>query len=271
MALPEEDNGLEGQEGPVVRDNRRIDPETFEARSVDDPSAQDTAAAQAAEEGSDAQPETEPEAQEIEDLRLQLAERTADLQRIQAEYANYRKRVDRDRVANRDQATAQVLAELLPILDDIGRAREHDELTGAFRSVGERLEAITTKLGLKRFGEQGDAFDPTVHDALTMVPAPGVDVPTVIEVYEPGYQMGERVLRPARVVVGGPAEDGGDAQAQPDSAEEAAVVEEAVVVEDAAQEEPQPAGDGSQPGPQDAPASDNGSPPGTGGNGGPGQ
>ena len=92
---------------------------------------------------------------------LALAERTADLQRLQAEYANYRKRVERDRVAVREQALANVLSELLPVLDDIGRAREHGELTGGFKSVAESLEASVAKLGLTTFGESGDPFDPT--------------------------------------------------------------------------------------------------------------
>ena len=95
-----------------------------------------------------------------------LAERTADLQRLQAEYANYRKRVERDRLAVREQALANVLNELVPVLDDIGRAREHGELTGGFKSVGESLEGIAIKLGLTAFGESGDPFDPTLHEAL---------------------------------------------------------------------------------------------------------
>ena len=96
---------------------------------------------------------------------------------------------------------------VLPILDDIGRAREHDELNGGFKSVGESLEALVTKLGLKKYGESGDEFDPNVHEALTMVPSADVTVPTVIEVFQPGYLIGERVLRPARVVVAGPGEE----------------------------------------------------------------
>ena len=95
----------------------------------------------------------------------QVAERTADLQRLQAEYANYRKRVERDRMAVREQALANVLTELLPVLDDIGRAREHGELTGGFKSVAESLESATVKLGLASYGEDGDPVDPTLHEA----------------------------------------------------------------------------------------------------------
>jgi molecular chaperone GrpE len=137
-----------------------------------------------------------------------LAERTADLQRLQAEYANYRKRVERDRLAVREQALANVLNELVPVLDDIGRAREHGELTGGFKSVGESLEGIAFKLGLTPFGESGDPFDPTMHEALMHSYSAAVTEPTAVQILQPGYKVGERIIRPARVAV---AEPGGDA------------------------------------------------------------
>jgi molecular chaperone GrpE len=150
------------------------------------------------------------------DLKVKLAERTADLQRVQAEYANYRKRVERDRAAVREHALASVLAELLPVLDDIGRAREHGELTGGFKSVAESLEATTVKLGLTAFGEAGEAFDPNVHEALMHAYSADVTEPTCVQILQPGYRVGERVLRPARVSVAEPtdpsgARPGGDA------------------------------------------------------------
>ncbi|WP_046470467.1 nucleotide exchange factor GrpE [Allosalinactinospora lopnorensis] len=213
MALPENENGHE-QQGPVIRDKRRIDPETGELRT---PEGAETPAPGSAEaEGGTVDVDAASEAigtagvaqeTELGAVQQQLVERTNDLKRLQAEYANYRKRVDRDRATVRDQALAQVVGELLPILDDIGRAREHDELNGGFKSVGESLEALVTKLGLKKYGEAGDEFDPNVHEALTMVPSADVTVPTVIEVFQPGYLIGERVLRPARVVVAGPGEE----------------------------------------------------------------
>ena len=138
---------------------------------------------------------------------LALAERTADLQRLQAEYANYRKRVERDRVAVREQALANVLGELLPVLDDIGRAREHGELTGGFKSVAESLEAAVAKLGLISYGEDGDPFDPNLHEALMHSYSPDVTEPTCVRVLQPGYRIGDRTLRAARVAV---AEPGGD-------------------------------------------------------------
>lgn len=204
--MPENENG-ETREGPVIRDKRRVDPETGELRTPEDGSAVPEGAAE---------PENGPGAAatdggELAEALTQLNERTSDLKRLQAEYANYRKRVDRDRVAVREQAVGQVLSELLPVLDDIGRAREHGELGGGFKSVGESLEAVVTKLGLKRYAEKGDPFDPNVHEALTMLPTPGVDASTIIEIFQPGYQIGERVIRPARVVVSAPpVDDEGD-------------------------------------------------------------
>jgi molecular chaperone GrpE len=136
-----------------------------------------------------------------------LAERTADLQRLQAEYANYRKRVERDRLAVREQALASVLVELLPVLDDIGRAREHGELSGGFKSVAESLEAITVKLGLATFGENGDPFDPTIHEALMHEYSGDVSEPTCVRILQPGYMVGDRIIRPARVAVAEPGDD----------------------------------------------------------------
>jgi len=146
----------------------------------------------------------QPAAPTSGDLEKQLAERTEDLQRVTAEYANYRRRVDRDREVVRDTAVANVLANLLPVLDDIGRAREHGELEGGFKSVGEALEQMVERLGLVRYGLAGDAFDPTVHEALTHAHSPDVTEPTCIEVFQPGYRLGERIVRPARVAVADP-------------------------------------------------------------------
>jgi molecular chaperone GrpE len=148
-----------------------------------------------------------------------LAERTADLQRLQAEYANYRKRVERDRLAVREQALANVLHELLPVLDDIGRAREHGELTGGFKSVGESLEGIVVKLGMTSFGENGDPFDPTLHEALMHSYSADVTEPTAVQILQPGYRVGERIIRPARVAV---AEPGGDEPEGPESGDDQA-------------------------------------------------
>ena len=140
------------------------------------------------------------------ELAARLAERTADLQRVSAEYANYRKRVDRDRLVIREQALANVLVALLPVLDDIGRAREHGELSGGFKSVAESLESTVTKLGLVSFGTEGEPFDPNVHEALTHSYSTTVTEPTCVQILQPGYKVGERIVRPARVAVAEPEE-----------------------------------------------------------------
>ncbi|GIE32180.1 protein GrpE [Actinoplanes italicus] len=141
---------------------------------------------------------------ELEALRNELEERTHDLQRVTAEYANYRKRVDRDRGAAAEQTTGKVLTDLLPVLDDIDRAREHGDLVGPFASVAEQLTAVTGKLGLAAFGEKGDPFDPNRHEAVAHQTSADVDEPTCVEVMRRGYTLGERLLRPAMVAVADP-------------------------------------------------------------------
>ncbi|HTW19298.1 MAG TPA: nucleotide exchange factor GrpE [Mycobacteriales bacterium] len=176
--------------GPVIRDRRRLDPTTGEVRA---------GAAQVAAAAGSAAPA--PEAGASAELQAQLAERTADLQRLQAEYANYRRRVDRDRQAVGEAALASVFANLLPLLDDIDRARAHGEVSGGFALVADGLEATLTKLGLTRFGQVGEPFDPTQHEALTHGFSDEVQEPTCAEVLQSGYRVGERILRPARVAV----------------------------------------------------------------------
>ena len=139
------------------------------------------------------------------DFEAQLAERTADLQRLQADYANYRKRVDRDRAVVREQAVAATLAGLLPVLDAIDQAREHGELSGGFKSVADSLQAALARLGLVTYGEKGDPFDPKIHEALTHSYSSDVAEDTCVEILQPGYKVGERILRPARVAVAEPA------------------------------------------------------------------
>ncbi|HUZ51161.1 MAG TPA: nucleotide exchange factor GrpE [Streptosporangiaceae bacterium] len=257
MSASEEEN-----QGPVIRDRRRIDPVTGQPRQP----AQAPGAAQAARGAGQPRPgkhsvskpgSLRPEAAGAGavagkpqagpggagageagsagpqpsgdgaapnggsgDVAVKLAERTADLQRVQAEYANYRKRVDRDRAAVREQALASVVAELLPVLDDIGRAREHDELTGGFKAVAEALEAAAGKLGLTTFGKAGEAFDPNVHEALMHSYSADVTEPTCVQVLQPGYKVGERILRPARVAVAEPTDPAGARTASGESSGE---------------------------------------------------
>ena len=132
------------------------------------------------------------------------AELTADLQRLQAEYSNYRKRVERDRAVATEIAIASVLSELLAVLDDIDRAAQHGELTGGFKSVADQLSGITTRLGLERYGVDGEPFDPQIHEALTHETSADVSAPTASKILQPGYKFRERILRPARVAVTDP-------------------------------------------------------------------
>ncbi|MFK4065254.1 nucleotide exchange factor GrpE [Streptomyces sp. NPDC029674] len=141
---------------------------------------------------------------QLDQVRTALNERTGDLQRLQAEYQNYRRRVERDKVAVKEIASANLLSELLPTLDDIGRAREHGELVGGFKSVAESLETVVAKLGLQQFGKEGEPFDPTIHEALMHSYAPDVTETTCVAILQPGYRIGERTIRPARVAVAEP-------------------------------------------------------------------
>jgi len=129
---------------------------------------------------------------------------TADLQRLQAEYSNYRKRVERDRAVASEIAVASVLSELLSTLDDIDRAAQHGELTGGFKSVADQLINTTTKLGLEKYGQDGDEFDPQIHEALMHETSADVKIATASKILQPGYKFKERVLRPARVSVTDP-------------------------------------------------------------------
>jgi molecular chaperone GrpE len=231
----------EERQGPIIRDRRRIDPETGQVRDQGQPGPQrgpgqpgpgqakpgkhsasrpgGTQADQGAPGGGlgfgaadGAREEASGQDKAAADTAAKLAERTADLQRLQAEYANYRKRVERDRIAVREQALANVLQQLLPVLDDVGRAREHGELTGGFKSVAESLEAVAAKLGLTAFGEAGDPFDPTLHEALMHSYSAEVTEPTAVQILQPGYKVGDRIIRPARVAV---AEPGGEPDDEP--------------------------------------------------------
>lgn len=145
---------------------------------------------------------------ELQSAQAELGERTADLQRLQAEYVNYRRRVERDRTAVAEMALGKVLTGLLPVLDDIGRARDHGELEGGFRQVAESLENSLAKLGLEQFGTAGELFDPNVHEALMHTVSPDVEEDTCVEILQPGYRLGDRILRVARVTVAQPGEPG---------------------------------------------------------------
>ena len=151
--------------------------------------------------------DVDTEEDELAAMKGSLADLTNDLQRLQAEYANYRKRVDRDRQLVAEAAAFKALTPVVEVLDTIDRAREHGELDGGFKAVADQLERVVASAGLVRFGEPGDAFDPTLHEALSHLGAdPEVEVTTVKHVAKAGYRMGERVVRAAQVLVVDPAD-----------------------------------------------------------------
>ena len=227
---PDVDGG--NQPGPVIRDRRRLDPQTGQVRAAygaNAPVSQagvtpDTPlspAPEAPDGGQAAEARKEAEVSgaaetvaldgilaDLEAAQASAAERLSDLQRLQAEFINYRRRVDRDRDVARDLAVAEVLEALLPVLDDVHLARQHGDLEGGpFAAIAEKLETTLKRYGLERYGDAGEAFDPAVHEALMHTEAElGEDATTttVVQVLQPGYRAGDRVLRAARVAVADP-------------------------------------------------------------------
>lgn len=198
MSTPEEVSG----ERIMFKNNRRIDPETGQARVPAETVAEaDERAGHTAPIGDSA------EAAGIAAAQAEAAERTADLQRLTAEYANYRKRVERDKQAARELGEAKVITELLAICDDLDRAAEHGDLTGGFKTVADKFTGILQNLGLERYGAENDPFDPAVHEAVQFATAPDVTEQVIGSVMRVGYQLGGRVLRAAVVAVTGPEEE----------------------------------------------------------------
>lgn len=151
-------------------------------------------------------PVTDPVvAAKVAELEELVSERTGDLQRLHAEYVNYKRRVDRDRLLARQGGVEAVVLDLLPVLDSVEAAREHEELLGGFKLVAEELEKITAKYGLEVYGEVGEPFDPQIHEALMQLPFDGeIEVATISAVMQKGVRLNDRVLRPARVAVADP-------------------------------------------------------------------
>jgi molecular chaperone GrpE len=149
---------------------------------------------------------------ELEDdltrTRRDLADLTTDLKRLQAEYLNYKRRVERDRELIRENATYAALAPIVDVLDTIDRAREHGDVDGGFKAVADQLERVVSGLGLSRFGTVGDAFDPSLHEALSHIGEdPEVSVTTCKVIAKAGYRIGDRVVRAAQVLVVDPASE----------------------------------------------------------------
>jgi molecular chaperone GrpE len=204
---PNRQRESEDGERVVVRDRRRIDPETGAVRTPD------------GEQSSGAAPAAEPEVDDprVAELTAEVAERTSDLQRLSAEYANYRRRVDRDRETVLVNTRAQFVGELLTVLDDVERAGSHGDLHGPFKSVADKLVAVVQKLGLEPFGTEGEPFDPSVHEAVQHESAEvsGPTVTVLSSVLRRGYRIGDRVLRPAMVGVVDRADDGTTTETPP--------------------------------------------------------
>jgi molecular chaperone GrpE len=208
----------------VTEETPGFDEQSQQPDVPSDESEPKAAATPSAEEGAAPAGDTGQEAAlvaQLDQARTALNERTADLQRLQAEFQNYRRRVERDRIAVKEIAVANLLSELLPVLDDVGRAREHGELVGGFKSVAESLETVIAKMGLQQFGKEGEPFDPTIHEALMHSYAPDVTETTCVAILQPGYRIGERTIRPARVAV-----------AEPQPGAQAAKAEEAEAADD---------------------------------------
>ena len=228
---------------PIVRDRRRVrmdgtmttpanDPSDPRTDSTSAPAADSSATASAAStapagaapavHGVDAPPATpggsgSAAIDRIDELEAKLAERTADLQRSMADFQNYKRRRDREFESAQQQAVTTFVTGLLPVLDDVDRAREHEDMSAGFRSVADGLTQQVARAGVTRFGTPGDRFDPTVHEALMSGYSEEVDGPTATVIVSAGYRVGDRVVRPARVMVmdtpAGPPEPDGTGEA----------------------------------------------------------
>jgi molecular chaperone GrpE len=188
---------LEPDQEPVPSGTgpRPVQPDTVEPGTVEPETVAEAGPADRAEPGPD------EVVAELAAARSAVAALTEDLQRLQAEYVNYKRRVERDRELVRQNATFSVLSAMLPVLDDLDRAREHGELEGGFKAVADSLERIVAAHGLVKFGAPGDPFDPRFHEALMHSHSPDVQTTTCQNIVSAGYQLGERVVRPARVTV----------------------------------------------------------------------
>jgi molecular chaperone GrpE len=217
------DPGVDPAAEPRFTDKRRIDPETGAVRGSAPAGSPAGTSAGTEQAGTTADGATgtgsgesedplagldfEPSPVDAELIQAQTvaAERLEDLQRLQAEYVNYRKRVDRDRSVARDQAVAGVVEALVPVLDDVDLARQHGELTGTpFAAIAEKLETTLGRFGWERFGAVGEPFDPQVHEALMHQHSDDVTEPTVSMVMQPGHRVSGRIVRAARVAVTSP-------------------------------------------------------------------
>ncbi|NBX24189.1 MAG: nucleotide exchange factor GrpE [Microbacteriaceae bacterium] len=190
------------QEEPIVRDKRRIDPETGEVRAEVAGESTDVDSPRA-----DGDELTVDDVAGLEQAADELAaERLADLQRVTAEYANYRKRTEANRELDRERAIADTVRLLLPVLDDVDRAEKHGDLVeGApLTAIAVKLRGVAERLGLTAYAQAGELFDPNIHEAIVQQPSDDVTVETILDVAERGYLLGATQVRAAKVVVSVP-------------------------------------------------------------------
>ena len=204
-------------DSPETAEQERLPDET----EIAGPTSPDGGAGPAGPAGEDGAPAAGAPYETADEMATRIKELTADLQRLQAEYVNYKRRVDRDRDLVLQNAKFTILSALLPVLDDVDRAREHEELTGGFKAVADSLERIVAGEGLHKFGASGDPFDPRIHEALMHSLSPDVTTTTCDKIVQAGYEIGGRVVRPAMVTVVDPDPDAApQAEAEVDSTEE---------------------------------------------------
>lgn len=207
-------NTPEDPQEPVIRDKRRIDPETGDVREPAAAAAEETPDS-SADGGADADAAAEGDELSADDQALLdqaaqdlVADMRSDMLRAQAELVNFRTRVERDRVANREAVIAEVLRSLLPAIDDLSRAEAHGDLVegSPLAIVAQKLRTAFEKYGLKSVGEKGEPFDPAFHEAVVQLPTPDATSNTIADVIEPGYVLGDRLIRAAKVAVSVPSE-----------------------------------------------------------------
>ena len=204
-------------EEPIVHDKRRIDPETGKVRQPEQPGQGGAEAEASGPQGADEGFEGPDVETSLTDADLDFlsgqssaeqlaAERLTDLQRLTAEYANYRKRTEANREVERERLTGDIVMSILPVLDDLDRAEKHGDLEGdtPFAAIARKLRTTLERFGLQRVGETGEPFDHNIHEALMQQPSDDVAQETVIEVIEAGYFLGSTLLRAAKVVVAVP-------------------------------------------------------------------
>ena len=207
-------NTPEDPQEPVIRDKRRIDPETGDVREPAAAAAEETPDS-SADGGADPDAPAADDALSADDQALLdqaaqdlVADMRSDMLRAQAELVNFRTRVERDRVANREAVIAEVLRSLLPAIDDLSRAEAHGDLVegSPLAIVAQKLRTAFEKYGLKSVGEKGEPFDPAFHEAVVQLPTPDATSNTIADVIEPGYVLGDRLIRAAKVAVSVPSE-----------------------------------------------------------------